>query len=100
MEGRCLTGSEDLYKNASPSNGAVDLGVQDSCVFDKKLERLTEETVTEVTITENGDIDLQLTTLRITAFCTGSDEDEMWRFFEVRTGSPHIVRNGCGYELI
>ena len=37
---------------------------------------------------------------RITAFCTGSDEDEMWRFFEVRTGSPHIVRNGCGYELI
>ena len=70
----------------------------------KKLERirhlLTEETVTEVTITENGDIDLQLTTLRITAFCTGSDEDEMWRFFEVRTGSPHIVRNGCGYELI
>lgn len=61
-------------------------------VFDKKLERirhlLTEETVTEVTITENGDIDLQLTTLRITAFCTGSDEDEMWRFFEVWTGSP------------
>lgn len=104
MEGRCLTGSEDLYKNASPSNGAVDLGVQDSCVFDKKLERirhfLTEETVTEVTITEDGDIDLQLTTLRITAFCTGSDEDEMWRFFEVGTGSPHIVRNGCGYELI
>ena len=64
------------------------------------LHLLTEETVTEVTITENGDIDLQLTTLRITAFCTGSDEDEMWRFFEVRTGSPHIVRNGCGYELI
>ena len=61
---------------------------------------LTEETVTEVTITEDGNIDLQLTTIRRTTFCTGSDEDEMWRFFEVRTGSPHIVRYGCGYELI
>lgn len=97
-----LIGSDDLFVSSSSAGNVVDLGMQNTCVFDDKLELLnelfTDESVVRVSVNSCGDLSLQLTTLNISAFCTGSTENEMWRFFETGTDKPHIIRTGIGFD--
>ena len=97
-----LIGSDDLFVSSSSAGNVVDLGMQNTCVFDDKLELLhelfTDESVVRVSVNSCGDLSLQLTTLNISVFCTGSTENEMWRFFETGTDKPHIIRTGIGFD--
>ncbi len=101
---RILIGSDDLFFSSSSGDDNMDLRMKDTCILDDKLKLLqdlfSKESVTGVSMSPCGDIFLQLSTLNVSAFCTGSTGNEMWRFFETGTDKPHIICTGLGFEIV
>ena len=101
--GKILIGSDDLFVSSSKETDLVDLDKHGTCVFDERLELFhhfcMNEIVSSVVLTENGDLNLQLTTLQLSVFCVSSTESEMWRFFETGTDKPHVIRVGNKYDI-
>lgn len=99
---RILIGSDDLFFSSSSEDDNVDLRMKDTCILDDKLKSLqgifSKESVTGVSVSPCGDIFIQLSTLNVSAFCTGSTANEMWRFFETGTDKHHIICTGLGFE--
>lgn len=98
-----LVGSNDLFTPSNNNDIAVDLAVQNSSLFDLKICELDKylkgHCVTSVTINKFGDLEVQLSNIRITMLSTTSTDDELWRFFETNAGKAHLVATGSGFEF-
>ena len=100
---KIIVGREDLF--IPRADGCeVDLAEQNTCLFDDIVRdfgiKFDSEYVRAVTINSFGDVTVELTTLEIRIFVTGSNDCESWRFFLMEENSEHLVNENGSFELV
>lgn len=98
-----IAGKEDLF--IPRADGCeVDLAEQNTCLFDDIVRdfgiKYDSEYVRVVTMNSFGDVRIELTTLEIRIFVTGSNDCESWRFFLMDENSEHLVNENGSFELV
>lgn len=99
-----LLGSDDLFHPVDEEKIFVDLNINDSCCFDKKIiklvDKFTNEYVENIEMNVFGDFIINLSNISIHVYNVNSvSNKESWRFFEVGATANHLVRYGTSFNF-